>query len=320
MTIFLAILLILVLGTSVFLYRKQSRQQNQLREEKDQLEAKYGDLQQLSKSCEDASRSFQEMSEAVASATASLANYNSLINDAHHEYEVAVEKRNSAVALAEKDLALEAEKRRADFNAQMDKEFEQLKADHPATKYQQTLDKLNDEISEARKTLQIQQQQALQKQQEEDFFSTHSVNLSDAELADIEKIKAFAPQLSRIEAFYKLIWTEYYQKPMQKLCKELGVEKVTGIYKITAKDGRCYIGQSLDIASRWKEHMKCALGIGSTSYLSNKFYRAMHKDGPENFTFEVLEICSRDKLDERERYWIEFYNAITFGFNSKVGG
>lgn len=320
MTIFLCVVLILVLCGAVYLYRKQSQRQRQLQEEKDQLESKYGDLQQLSQSCEEASRSFQQMSEAVTSATSSLANYNSLINDAHHEYEVAIEKRNSAVALAEKDLALEAEKRRAEFENQLNKEFDDIRANHPATKYRLVLDELNLKIEEARKTLQIQQQQALQKQQQEDFFATHSVNLTDSEKSDIQKIMEFAPQLSRIEAFYKLIWTEYYQKPLQKLCKELGAEKVTGIYKITAQDGRCYIGQSLDIAARWKEHMKCALGIGSSSYQSNKFYRAMHKEGPENFTFEVLEICSRDKLDERERYWIEFYNAITFGFNSKVGG
>lgn len=82
-----------------------------------------------------------------------------------------------------------------------------------------------------------------------------------------------------------------------------------------------YIGQAVDIAARWKEHVKCALGIGSTSYLTNKFYKAMHNAGPENFTFEVIELCEgKDYLNAREKYWISFYNSNQFGYNSTIGG
>lgn len=127
--------------------------------------------------------------------------------------------------------------------------------------------------------------------------------------------------MSRQEAFYKLIWTEFYQKPLQALRKVLNADKVTGIYKITnTKSGRMYIGQAVDIGVRWAEHVKCGLGIGSTSYTSNKFYKAMHDEGPENFTFEVLELCDRSKLSDRERYWIDFYNSTSFGYNTKIGG
>lgn len=128
-------------------------------------------------------------------------------------------------------------------------------------------------------------------------------------------------KLTRKDAFYKLIWTEFYQKPLQALCKLLNADKSVGIYKITdTRNQRMYIGQAVDIGTRWKEHVKCGLGIGTTSYLSNKFYTALHNHGAENFTFEILELCSRDKLDERERYWIDFYNAASFGYNTKPGG
>jgi hypothetical protein len=43
----------------------------------------------------------------------------------------------------------------------------------------------------------------------------------------------------------------------------------------------------------------------------------MKKFGPENFTFEIIEQCSRAKLNEREDYWQEFYKAKEFGYSIK---
>lgn len=102
--------------------------------------------------------------------------------------------------------------------------------------------------------------------------------------------------------------------------KQLGADKVCGIYKITnKKDGRCYIGQSTDIGNRWTEHFKAAIG-GTLTFQTNKFYQAMATEGPESFTYEILEMCDRDKLNERERYWIEFYNSKELGYNTTIGG
>lgn len=119
----------------------------------------------------------------------------------------------------------------------------------------------------------------------------------------------------------KLIWTEYYQRPLQNLRKSLEADKKTGIYMIEEHGtGRMYIGQAVNIGERWTEHVKAALGIGSTSFQINKFYRAMHAKGPESFSFSILELCEAKLLNDRERYWIEFYNATSFGYNTKIGG
>lgn len=231
------------------------------------------------------------------------------------------EQANVAAQLAEKELALAREKRLAEFNKQLEAELIEIRLGADVTKYQEELKKVNEEIEDARLKLKVWQEQALNAAKEEDFINYHSIELSPQDLKDIELIRSFAPQLTRQEAFHKIIWTEYIQKPIQQLCKTLEVEKVMGIYKIThIETGRMYIGQAVDIAARWKEHCKCALGIGSTSYQSNKFYKAMHDKGIENFTFEILETCARDKLNEREFYWIDVNNATTFGFNSKAGG
>lgn len=71
-----------------------------------------------------------------------------------------------------------------------------------------------------------------------------------------------------------------------------------GIYKITNKiNGKFYIGQSVDIERRFMEH-KTPHGTMTSVKL------AMKKYGKENFSFEVIEECSEDELNEREMYWI----------------
>ena len=92
-----------------------------------------------------------------------------------------------------------------------------------------------------------------------------------------------------------------------------------GIYKITSKDtGKCYIGQSIDIETRWKQHISKAL----YTLENTKFYNALRKYGYENFTFEIIEECDKEQdiLDERERYWIAYYNSYNDGYNSTLGG
>nr|DAZ72707.1 MAG TPA: intron associated endonuclease [Caudoviricetes sp.] len=46
----------------------------------------------------------------------------------------------------------------------------------------------------------------------------------------------------------------------------------------------------------------------------------MAADGVENFSFEVLEECDRSELNNRETYWIDFYNTTIFGYNMTKGG
>lgn len=88
-----------------------------------------------------------------------------------------------------------------------------------------------------------------------------------------------------------------------------------GIYIITNLiTGKTYIGQSIDIQRRFHEH-RCI------SHESNRHLKyALAKYGKENFKYEVLEECKEDKLDERERYYIEKlkpeYNITTGGQDS----
>ena len=90
----------------------------------------------------------------------------------------------------------------------------------------------------------------------------------------------------------------------------------TGIYKITHMDsGKCYVGQAANIADRWKQH--CKRGVGAEDWTRNKLYPAMYSLGVENFSFEIIEECSRAQLNEREDYWQDFFHAKDFGYSIK---
>ena len=91
------------------------------------------------------------------------------------------------------------------------------------------------------------------------------------------------------------------------------VKKVRGIYKVTNKiNGKVYIGQSVDIGRRWREHMTAKDDI--------YFHKAIQKYGVENFEWEVIEQCKKKDLDEREIYWIEYYDSYNKGYNCTKGG
>ena len=85
-----------------------------------------------------------------------------------------------------------------------------------------------------------------------------------------------------------------------------------GIYKITKKEnGKSYIGQSNDIERRFKEHQyKTDIPIEL----------AIQKYGVDAFEYEIIEECSLDELDEKEKYWIAYYNTYKgFGYNCNEG-
>ena len=45
----------------------------------------------------------------------------------------------------------------------------------------------------------------------------------------------------------------------------------------------------------------------------------MKEDGCENFTFELLEKVPKEKLKERESYYIDFYDSKKYGLNTLSG-
>lgn len=93
-----------------------------------------------------------------------------------------------------------------------------------------------------------------------------------------------------------------------------------GIYKITNKiSGKSYIGQAIDIQTRWNKEKSQAFLPSSQAY-NKTLSKAFRKYGLDNFTFEILEECDIDLLDEREIYYIALYDTYFNGYNETTGG
>ena len=152
-------------------------------------------------------------------------------------------------------------------------------------------------------------------QENKDFYT---LSISDIEKREIKIIKSIEDMLRDSRPLRMLIWSTYYLKKANTLCSNiLGPNKKTGIYKITSLvDGRCYIGQAVDIKERFRDHMKAGLGIDAPQ---NKFYEIMQQQGLENFTFELLEECPKDELNEKEKFYIELFSSYNYGYNSTKG-
>ena len=154
----------------------------------------------------------------------------------------------------------------------------------------------------------------LEKEENKNFFR---LQLSNEDLKEIKELKNVASSLRNSEPLYKVIWKVYYENPYTDLIgRVIGKETVMGIYKIqNLHNGMCYVGQCVDAANRWKQHIK--RGIGAETPTKNKLYPAMMKYGVENFSFEIIEKCSKEKLNEREQYWQEYFKAKEFGYSIK---
>ena len=155
----------------------------------------------------------------------------------------------------------------------------------------------------------------MEEAEKKDFYK---LQITKEDKEEIDKLYTIVPVLRNREPLDKVIWKMYYEKPTTDLIGRLiGTQTKTGIYKITNLiNGMSYIGQSVNIADRFKAHIKAGLGIDSSN---NKLYTAMKKDRVENFMFEIIEECDRTLLNEKEKYWIEFFQSESFGYNMTKG-
>ena len=153
-----------------------------------------------------------------------------------------------------------------------------------------------------------------EKKEKENFYR---LQLAVEDLEEISKLREVSKYLRDKEPLNKVIWKVYYENPYTDLIgRVLGKQVHTGIYKITnLTNGMCYIGQAVNVADRWKQHIK--RGMGAEAPTRNKLYPAMLAIGVENFSFELIEDCTKEELNEKEQYWQDFFKAKEFGYSIK---
>lgn len=183
----------------------------------------------------------------------------------------------------------------------------------------QQKEQIQNELNKLKASLSAGVEARLREQQKKDKINFYKLSINDADLADVKMLENLKTSFHKPVVLSKLIWTQYFQKQMTELCdRVLGKKTVCGIYKITnLLTEQCYIGQSVNISDRWKQHCKCGLGIEASA--TNVLYNSMQKDGVWNFSFELLEECPRNLLNEKERFWIEMYQSDKFGLNTMKG-
>ena len=253
----------------------------------------------------DMTRRYQdEMSRMAQNTTKAAEAQNSVIEQAvklHYEDQMATYAHQLASAMEDMRLAAEY-----DYQEMINPLLKDIvAAKQQLQEYQEKLNAVNQEIL---------RQRAINEQQ--DFYR---ICLTDIDLQDIAILHEIKPKLGRGAYLDKLIYDNYVSKYVKEMVKRvLAGQEPSGIYKVTnILTQEKYIGKSTNISDRWVNHVKSACGLEGVA--DSQFQRALKKYGIENFTWEVLEEVPKDKLTEREKFFISFYETNKYGYNMKVG-
>ena len=204
----------------------------------------------------------------------------------------------------------------------LDKEYEQKKEqlENECAALAQKQSGLESNIKDISQKLAAAKAAQLREREIEEKEEFYKLTISEQDLADVKRLLELRFSFRNTNLMSKLVWSEYFLKITNQLCTRILKDKtVIGIYKITnLVTKQSYIGQSVDIASRWKQHIKCGLGIDASH--TNMLYNSMQKYGVWSFAFELIEQCPKEQLNEREKFYISLYQTDKFGYNMTQGG
>lgn len=232
--------------------------------------------------------------------------FNSDLEKTQSEYQTAKEEYSNAYIQMLKDLTVEYNQKNAAIISTINQNQIQL------TNLQKKLEKESAVVAAAVEA----NKRTAEMETKADFYK---LQIPDADRAEMEEIRKCFSHLRNPEPLNKVIWKVYYEKPTTDLIgRVIGAGTHTGIYKITnTLNGMTYVGQSVNLADRWKQHIK--RGIGADTPTKNKLYPAMLECGVENFSFEVIEECTSAELNEKEKFWTDYFKAQEFGYSIRKG-
>lgn len=176
-------------------------------------------------------------------------------------------------------------------------------------------DVLNDLKAKRQNTIKILKEE----QKDKNELDYHKIIFTQNDLQDIKQLREIEQSIHNKDVLRKLIYKTYIEPPMGQMFSRVGISDSPGIYKIeNILDGKVYIGQSVNVKNRMRDHLKSAVGI---STIANQIvHEAMNEEGIENFIFHLIDSCEREKLNDREKYWIDYYQSNDWGYNRTKGG
>ena len=238
-----------------------------------------------------------------------------------HEKEIIKQKLVTYASVEEEKTKQHLAEYRTEQTAKIAAEVQEFfdKSNIAKAEKQAELDALKILIEDFKKKQQVINEEILRRRQVEEQQDFYRIELSESAIQDMQILLGVRQNLKMRENLDKLIYEAYVSKPTAEMIKRvLQGRAPSGIYKITRlKTGEIYIGKSTDVKKRWCEHAKTSYGVGSIAH--SVLHTTIKKDGIENFTFELLEEVPKDKLTEREKYWINFYNSKNYGLNEREG-
>ena len=148
----------------------------------------------------------------------------------------------------------------------------------------------------------------------------YTIQVPDEYKDDIEfLLTTVALKIQHPDIISKLVWAEYVKPYLDDTFKRVGIKAEAGIYKLTnVFTSKAYIGKSTDIKRRIADHFKSAVGIQSIA--DQVVHHEILKTGFWNWTIEPVTYCEKDKLNELEKYYIEFFRTQEWGYNKTGGG
>lgn len=227
------------------------------------------------------------------------------------------EKKKEGIKL----INLEIEKIHQEKLTLLNAEFEQFKTDQEKVKSEMTfkLDQIKNEFEEFRSQREAINLAILREKEIKDREDFYKIIIPVNDQEDMETLKSISSRLRNREALNKLIYEVFVKRPLSELIKRItNGKEISGIYKITyIKTGEAYIGKTTNISTRWQNHIKTACGLEGAARTT--FHNRLEQDGLWNYTFEILEEVPKDKLGEREKFYINLYGTDK-QLNMKKGG
>ena len=227
------------------------------------------------------------------------------------------EKKKEGIKL----VNLEIERIHQEKLTLLNAEFEQFKTDQEKVKCEMTfkLDQIKNEFEEFRSQREAINLAILREKEIKDREDFYKIIIPVHDQEDMETLKSISPRLRNREALNKLIYDVFVKRPLSELIKRItNGKEISGIYKITyIKTGEAYIGKTTNISTRWQNHIKTACGLEGAARTT--FHNRLEQDGLWNYTFEILEEVPKDKLGEREKFYINLYETDK-QLNMKKGG
>ena len=258
------------------------------------------------------------------------------LNSIDKEIETKKKFNESLLKIREEELDNIINEKRISRQGQLDKEIEEWaqSAQEAAHLYQGMItDRYKEEIENEKLQLQSilkeiseykEKRDAINKEilrsraleEKQDFYR---IQLDVDSREDIQILTDIKQRLNKTDLLNKLIYDNYIARPAKEMVKRvLEGKNPCGIYKVTnIETNEVYIGKSVKIADRFLNHIKSACGLEGVA--ESQFQRALKKYGIGNFTWELLEECSKENLTEREKYYIMFFGTKEYGYNQREG-